>query len=64
MMTPLHEIRTKAATHLALAGASSSARTFQSRSENEKYNTAAAPITISPIFGAKVGAFSPECVRS
>ena len=56
MITPVHEMRTKAATHFAPAGASSPLLTFQSRSDNEKYNTAAAPITISAIFGAKVGA--------
>src|SRR6516162_576828 len=57
MITPAQDSRTTAATHLALIGASSPALTVQSRSDNEKYTTAIAPIVIRAIFGAKVVAF-------
>ena len=52
MITPDQASRTRAATHLALIGASSPALTFQSRSDTEKYRTAMAPMTMKVIFGA------------
>ena len=57
MMTPAQDSKTKAATHLALIGASSPALTVQSRSDSEKYKTAIAPMVMKAVFGANVGAF-------
>jgi len=57
MITPAQDMRTTAATHLALIGASSPAFTFQRPSDKEKYRTAIPPIVIKMIFGTKVISF-------
>ena len=51
-ITPAHASNTRAVTHLAAAGASSPALTYQTRSDSEKYRTAIAPIGIRAILGA------------
>ncbi len=57
MITPVQDSNTRAATHLALMGASSPALTSQSRSDSEKYKTAMAPIVMNVTFGTNVISF-------
>ena len=58
MITTIQENRTRAATHLALIGASSPALMFQSWFYREKYKTVIAPMGRNIIFGVKVVSFT------